>query len=54
MPVGRKMTHADIPLTEQAAVGLAPQFVRLSVGMENPDDLVADIAQAIREAGRFR
>lgn len=48
------MTHADIPLAEQAAVGLTPQLVRLSVGMENPGDLVADIAQALREAGRFR
>lgn len=52
--MGRKMTHADIPLAEEAAVGLTPRLVRLSVGMENPDDLVADIAQALREAGRFR
>jgi len=44
------MTHADIPLEEQAAVGLTPSLVRLSVGIENPDDLVADIAQALRRA----
>jgi len=48
------MTHADIPLAEQAAVGLTPRLVRLSVGLENPDDLVADIAQALRKAGRIR
>ncbi|HSM00006.1 MAG TPA: PLP-dependent aspartate aminotransferase family protein [Candidatus Limnocylindria bacterium] len=44
------MTHADIPLEEQAAVGLTPRLVRLSVGIENPDDLVADLAQALRRA----
>jgi cystathionine beta-lyase/cystathionine gamma-synthase len=44
------MTHADIPLKEQAAVGLTPSLVRLSVGIENPDDLIGDIAQALRKA----
>ena len=44
------MTHADIPLEEQAAVGLTPSLVRLSVGIENPDDLVADLMQALRKA----
>ncbi|MBK5094277.1 MAG: PLP-dependent transferase [Deltaproteobacteria bacterium] len=48
------MTHADIPLEEQAAVGLTPQLVRLSVGIENPDDLVADLAQALRKAKGHR
>ncbi len=48
------MTHADIPLEEQAAVGLTPQLVRLSVGIENPDDLVADLAQALRKAKKHR
>lgn len=46
------MTHADIPAEEQAAVGLTPALVRISVGMENPDDLQADIAQALRKAQR--
>ncbi|HZW37536.1 MAG TPA: PLP-dependent aspartate aminotransferase family protein [Candidatus Deferrimicrobiaceae bacterium] len=46
------MTHADIPLEEQAAVGLTPALVRLSVGIENADDLLADIAQALRKAKR--
>ncbi|HJX72604.1 MAG TPA: PLP-dependent aspartate aminotransferase family protein [Candidatus Deferrimicrobiaceae bacterium] len=44
------MTHADIPLEEQAAVGLTPSLVRLSVGIENPDDLVADIGRALGKA----
>ena len=46
------MTHADIPVEEQAAVGLTPALVRLSVGIENPDDLLEDIARALRKAQR--
>jgi cystathionine beta-lyase/cystathionine gamma-synthase len=46
------MTHADIPLEEQAAVGLTPALVRLSIGIEHSDDLLADIAQALRKAKR--
>jgi cystathionine gamma-synthase len=46
------MTHADIPVEEQAAVGLTPALVRLSVGIESPDDLLGDIAQALRKAQR--
>jgi len=44
------MTHADIPLKEQAAVGLTPALVRLSIGIENLDDLLTDIGQALRKA----
>jgi cystathionine beta-lyase/cystathionine gamma-synthase len=46
------MTHADIPLKEQAAVGLTPALVRLSVGIENALDLTADLAEAFRRARR--
>jgi len=44
------MTHADIPPEEQAAVGLTPSLVRLSVGVERVDDLTEDLAQALRKA----
>ncbi|MCL5966751.1 MAG: PLP-dependent aspartate aminotransferase family protein [Deltaproteobacteria bacterium] len=46
------MTHADIPREEQEAVGLTPALVRLSVGVEDVDDLRADIASALRIAER--
>ena len=46
------MTHADIPVEEQAAVGLTPALVRLSVGIESADDLLADISQALRKTQR--
>lgn len=42
------MTHADIPVEDQAAVGLFPTLVRLSVGIERADDLIADLGQALR------
>ncbi|RJP24588.1 MAG: PLP-dependent transferase [Deltaproteobacteria bacterium] len=45
------MTHADIPPEEQAAVGLTPALVRLSVGIEHVEDLSRDLAQALRKAG---
>jgi len=48
------MTHADIPLAEQAAVGLTPALVRLSVGIEDTDDLRDDLNQALRWALRGR
>lgn len=48
------MTHADIPLAEQAAVGLTPALVRLSVGIEDADDLRDDLNQALGRALRGR
>ncbi len=41
------MTHSDIPPDEQLAMGILPSLVRLSVGVENVDDLKADLAQAL-------
>jgi methionine-gamma-lyase len=41
------MTHADIPSAEQVAMGITPGLVRLSVGVEDPDDLKADLARAL-------
>ena len=48
------MTHADIPLKEQAAVGLTPALVRLSVGIEDAEDLREDLDQALGRASRGR
>ena len=41
------MTHADVPLDEQLAIGITPGLVRLSVGIEHPDDIIADLAYAL-------
>ncbi|MHC4262871.1 MAG: cystathionine gamma-synthase [Planctomycetota bacterium] len=44
------MTHAAIPAEERRAAGLQDGLVRLSVGIEHPDDLVADIERGLAAA----
>ncbi len=44
------MTHASIPAEQRRAAGIGDTLVRLSVGVEDVDDLQADLAQAL-EAG---
>jgi cystathionine beta-lyase/cystathionine gamma-synthase len=41
------MTHADVPRSDRERVGIGDDLVRLSVGLEDPDDIVQDLAQAI-------
>ena len=41
------MTHADVPANVQRALGIGPGMVRLSVGVEHPDDLIADLTHAL-------
>lgn len=41
------MTHADIPPEDQARMGIGPDMVRVSVGVEHYDDILADIGQAL-------
>jgi cystathionine beta-lyase/cystathionine gamma-synthase len=41
------MTHASIPKEERARVGLKDTLIRLSVGIEDVDDLISDLAQSI-------
>ena len=45
------MTHASIPRAEREKVGILDGLVRLSVGVEHVDDLVADLDGALRRAG---
>lgn len=40
-------THADLPPEECEAKGINHRLLRLSVGLENADDLIADLAQAL-------
>lgn len=42
-----RMSHAAVPSEERARKGITDTLVRLSVGLEDPDDLIADIAQAM-------
>ena len=41
------MTHASIPREQRIANGLADGLIRLSVGIEDAEDIIADLAQAI-------
>lgn len=41
------MTHADVPPEAQARLGITPALIRLSVGLEHPEDLIADLEQAL-------
>lgn len=41
------MTHASIPQEERAKTGVVDSLIRLSVGVEDEEDLIADLKQAI-------
>jgi len=41
------MTHADIPADAQRRMGITPGMVRLSIGVEHPEDVIADLQQAL-------
>lgn len=45
------MTHADVPPQQQLEMGITPSMLRLSVGLEHPEDLMADLAQALDHHG---
>jgi O-acetylhomoserine (thiol)-lyase len=40
-------THSQMSETDQRASGLTPDLVRLSIGLEHADDIIADIEQAL-------
>ena len=42
-----KQTHADVPVVERNARGINERFLRLSIGIENPIDLINDLRDAI-------
>lgn len=41
------MTHLSVPEERKAALRITPNLVRISIGIEDPDDLIADFAQAL-------
>lgn len=42
-----KMSHAAMPQAEREKRGISNSLIRLSVGLENPDDLIKDFSQAL-------
>ena len=47
MSVPYFMTHADVPKEVKAEMNLVPELLRLAVGIEHIDDLIADIDHAL-------
>jgi O-acetylhomoserine (thiol)-lyase len=43
-------THQQLSAQEQLATGVTPDFIRLSIGLEHIDDIIADIEQALEKA----
>lgn len=43
------MTHASVPADKRAALGIDDGFIRLSVGIEHVDDLIADLAHGLAQ-----
>lgn len=44
------MTHSGMPAEELAKYSITPGLIRISIGIEDPDDLIADLAQALDAA----
>jgi cystathionine beta-lyase/cystathionine gamma-synthase len=42
------MTHASVPEAERIKLGINEQLIRLSVGIETEQDLIADLDQALK------
>jgi cystathionine gamma-lyase len=45
------MTHASVPAETRARLGISDTLIRLSVGVEDSEDLIADLDQALSAAG---
>ena len=45
------MTHIGIPAEERNEIGITDALVRISIGVENPADLIWDIEQALEKIG---
>jgi O-acetylhomoserine (thiol)-lyase len=43
-------THSQLSPEDQAASGVSPGYVRLSVGLEHIEDILGDLAQALDQA----
>jgi cystathionine beta-lyase len=49
-----KMTHQSIPRETRRSAGVSDSLIRLSVGLEEPEDLIADLDFALSESGVSR
>jgi cystathionine beta-lyase/cystathionine gamma-synthase len=47
VPFSAIMTHASVPLEERVKLGISDSLVRLSVGLEDVNDLIQDLSNAL-------
>ncbi len=47
-------THRQMSVDQQRAAGISPEMVRISVGIENAEDIIADVNQALNVSGTTR
>lgn len=45
-------THSQLNEEELLAAGVTPGYVRLSIGIEHPDDIISDLDQALEASGK--
>ena len=45
-------THSQLTEEELLAAGVTPGYVRLSIGIEHPDDIIEDLNQALTSSGK--
>ena len=45
-------THSQLTEEELLAAGVTPGYIRLSIGIEHPDDIIADLQQALDASGK--
>ena len=45
-------THSQLTEEELLAAGVTPGYVRLSIGIEHPDDIIEDLNQALNQSGK--
>ena len=45
-------THQQLTAQEQAATGVTPDYIRLSIGIEDPEDIIEDLDQALKQSAK--
>ena len=44
-------THSQLTPEEQESTGVSPEYIRVSVGIEDAEDIIEDLDQALRASG---
>jgi cystathionine beta-lyase/cystathionine gamma-synthase len=43
------MTHSSVPEHRRAEIGISDSLIRISVGLEDPKDIIVDLEQALAQ-----